>query len=154
MERDQKEKEEFEERLRARDEEKTKKLMEKKLTKEEQREENRRKYQTLDEREEIVPKLREYSRQEYLAKREDQKIKELRDSIEDEQYLFSGIKLTAAEKQELQTKRKLLETAEAHKRQIEKMEVEGYRMPESYDESTQEGRDKGIVHLRCCLAAL
>ena len=141
-ERDQREKEEFEERLRARDEEKTKKLTEKKLTKEEQKEESKRKYENLTEREELVPKLREYSRQEYLGKREEQKIQELKDAIEDEQYLFSGVKLTATEKQELQRKRKLLETAEAHKQQIEKMKVQGYHMPESYDDSTQEGRDK------------
>lgn len=89
-----------------------------------------------------MPKLREYSRQEYLGKRELQKIQELKDSIEDEQYLFSGERLTAAEQIELQRKKKLLETAEAHKRQIEKMNVEGYKMPESYDETTQEGREK------------
>lgn len=141
-EKDQKEKEAFEERLRLRDEEKTKKLTEKKLTKEEQEEQSRRKYDTLDERKEVVPKLRKYSRQEYLAKREDQKIQELKDMIEDEQFLFSDVQLTPAEKQELQRKRKLLETAESHKKQIEKMKIEGYHMPESYDDSTQEGRDK------------
>eukprot|EP00210_Caulerpa_lentillifera_P006915 g6612.t1 len=140
--RDLKEKEEFEERLRIRDEEKTKRLMEKKLSKEEQQEANRRNYTSRDEKESLVPKLREYSRQEYLGKREDQKIQELRDMIEDEQFLFSGVQLTEMEKQDLQKKRKLLELAESHKKQIEKMKVEGYHMPESYDESTKEGRDK------------
>lgn len=140
--RDQKEKEEFEERLRLKDEEKTKRLMEKKLSKEEQEDANRRKFKSQNEKEELIPKLREYSRQEYLGKREDQKIQELRDMIEDEQFLFSGVQLTESEKADIQRKRKLLEIAESHKKQIEKMKIEGYHMPEDYDESTQEGRDK------------
>ncbi|CAL5376323.1 unnamed protein product [Camellia sinensis] len=41
------------------------------------------------------------SRQEYLKKMEQKKLKELRDDIEDEQYLFDGVKLTEAEYGEL-----------------------------------------------------
>ncbi|GMP35607.1 hypothetical protein CsSME_00007985 [Camellia sinensis var. sinensis] len=41
------------------------------------------------------------SRQEYLKKMEQKKLKELRDDIEDEQYLFDGVKLTKAEYGEL-----------------------------------------------------
>ncbi|KAI8019315.1 Pre-mRNA-splicing factor ATP-dependent RNA helicase DEAH1 [Camellia lanceoleosa] len=39
--------------------------------------------------------------QEYLKKMEQKKLKELRDNIEDEQYLFDGVKLTEAEYGEL-----------------------------------------------------
>ncbi|KAL7265212.1 hypothetical protein ACSBR1_003047 [Camellia fascicularis] len=41
------------------------------------------------------------SRQEYLKKMEQKKLKDLRDDIEDEQYLFDGVKLTEAEYGEL-----------------------------------------------------
>ncbi|CAL5374411.1 unnamed protein product [Camellia sinensis] len=45
--------------------------------------------------------MRKVSRQEYLKKMEQKKLKELRDDIEDEQYLFDGVKLTKAEYGEL-----------------------------------------------------
>ncbi|THG10930.1 hypothetical protein TEA_016489 [Camellia sinensis var. sinensis] len=45
--------------------------------------------------------FRKVSRQEYLKKMEQKKLKELRDDIEDEQYLFDGVKLTKAEYGEL-----------------------------------------------------
>eukprot|EP00976_Prorocentrum_cordatum_P071447 1180330-Prorocentrum_minimum.AAC.1 len=38
----------------------------------------------------MLPTLREVSRQEYLKKREKQKLDELRDAIRDEEYLFEG----------------------------------------------------------------
>ncbi|CAL5367297.1 unnamed protein product [Camellia sinensis] len=41
------------------------------------------------------------SRQEYLKKMEQKKLKELRDDIEDEQYLFDGVKLIESEYGEL-----------------------------------------------------
>ncbi|GMP24080.1 hypothetical protein CsSME_00001472 [Camellia sinensis var. sinensis] len=46
-------------------------------------------------------KVEKVSRQEYLKKMEQKKLKELRDDIEDEQYLFDGVKLTEAEYGEL-----------------------------------------------------
>ncbi len=49
----------------------------------------RRKYETEDEKEELVPQLREVSRQEYLKKREEQKIAELEDALRDEELLFA-----------------------------------------------------------------
>ncbi|KAK6925089.1 DEAD-box helicase, OB fold [Dillenia turbinata] len=40
-----------------------------------------------------ISTLRKVSRQEYLKKREQKKLEEIRDDIEDEQYLFDGVKL-------------------------------------------------------------
>ena len=48
----------------------------------------RRKYETEEEKEELVPQLREVSRQEYLKKREEQKVAELEDKLRDEELLF------------------------------------------------------------------
>ena len=49
----------------------------------------RRKYETEEQKEELVPQLREVSRQEYLKKREEQKIAELEDALRDEELLFA-----------------------------------------------------------------
>ena len=48
----------------------------------------RRRYETEEERESLVPKLRGMSRQEYLKKREDAKLQEMEDAIRDEELLF------------------------------------------------------------------
>ena len=55
-----------------------------------QKEAGRRKYESEEQREELVPMLREVSRQEYLKKREDAKLEELKDELEDAKYLFDG----------------------------------------------------------------
>ena len=50
------------------------------------------------ERNEMVPELRKFSRQEYLKKREVSKLEELKGMIEDEEYLFADTELTEQEK--------------------------------------------------------
>ena len=50
----------------------------------------RRKYETEEEKLEKLPGIRDYSRQAYLKKREEQKLEELRDAIEDEKALFAA----------------------------------------------------------------
>ncbi len=49
----------------------------------------RRKYDTEAERDALVPALRDVSRQEYLKKREEGKLEELRQALEDEEALFA-----------------------------------------------------------------
>jgi hypothetical protein len=61
-------------------------------------------YETEEQRGELVPMLREVSRQEYLRKREDAKLKELEDELEDAKYLFEGVELTEKEKADLRYK--------------------------------------------------
>lgn len=87
-ERDQREKEEFEARLKARDDEKTRKLVESRIPKEDLEDAARRKYETEEEKEGLLPKLRDFSRQEYLRKREDAKLQEMEDAIRDEEMMF------------------------------------------------------------------
>lgn len=48
----------------------------------------RRSYQTEEERAAKLPGIRDFSRQAYLNKREDQKLQELKDALEDEEHLF------------------------------------------------------------------
>lgn len=79
--RDQQEKEEFEERLRLRDDAKTVKLASEPQLSKAQREEAERRAKAEDAKD-LVPVLREVSRQEYLKKREKQKLDELKEAIE------------------------------------------------------------------------
>eukprot|EP00884_Botryococcus_braunii_P008381 jgi/Botrbrau1/17544/Bobra.0864s0003.1 len=142
-ERDQREKQEFEERLKARDEAKTRKIAEAKLSKEELEEIERRKYKTEEEKDALVPMLRDVSRQEYLKKREEQKLQELEDALKDEEFLFcgglmlaakQGQKLTAKEQKELEYKRKVYELARMRKKQEEEVNRrDHYHIPDSYD---------------------
>lgn len=50
--------------------------------------EGEKKEQREQDDEELIPRLREVSRQEYLKKRERQKLEDLREAIEDEENLF------------------------------------------------------------------
>jgi len=75
-----------------------------------------------------MPSLRERSRQEYLAKREQQKIEQLRLIIKQEERLFRDEKLTERERLELERKKELLRLAE--ERMSLTANVDHYQMPE------------------------
>ncbi|KAI3839551.1 hypothetical protein MKX03_028571 [Papaver bracteatum] len=77
--------------------------------------------------------LRKVSRQEYLKKREQKKLEEMRDDVQDEQYLFAGVKLTEAEYREQRYKKEILDLV-ADKRSEGLDEVNEYRMPDAYDD--------------------
>eukprot|EP00873_Tetraselmis_striata_P011748 jgi/Tetstr1/432012/TSEL_021488.t1 len=142
-ERDQREKEEFEERLRARDEEKTKKLIEQRFSKEELEDMERRKYETEEQRKDLVPVLRDVSRQEYLKKREVAKLDELRDALEDEEFLFQGQELSEKERADLEYKRRVYELALERQKQLDKLNADdGYRLPEAYDQPGEARQDR------------
>ncbi|KAL0335570.1 UNVERIFIED_CONTAM: Pre-splicing factor ATP-dependent RNA helicase DEAH1 [Sesamum radiatum] len=84
--------------------------------------------------------LRKVSRQEYLKKREQKKLDELKDDIEDEQYLFEGVKLTEAEYRELRYKKEIYELVK--KRTEESDYTNEYRMPEAYDQDGGVNQEK------------
>ncbi|KAJ1406256.1 RNA helicase, DEAD-box type, Q motif [Sesbania bispinosa] len=134
---DQREKEELEQHLRERDAAGTRKLTEPKLTRKEEEEAIRR--SNAAEQDDIRT-LRKVSRQEYLKKREEKKLEELRDDIEDEQYLFEGVKLSEAEYRELRYKKEIYELVK--KRSEEADDVNEYRMPEAYDEEGGVNQEK------------
>ncbi|XP_022739034.1 pre-mRNA-splicing factor ATP-dependent RNA helicase DEAH1 isoform X2 [Durio zibethinus] len=127
--RDQREKEDLERNIRERDAASTRKLMEPKLSRKEEEEAIRRS-KALEQ--DDINSLRKVSRQEYLKKREQKKLEELRDDIEDEQYLFDGVKLTEAEYLELRYKKEIYELVK--KRSEEEDNIGEYKMPEAYDQ--------------------
>lgn len=133
MDKDLKERDEFAQRLKEKDAEKTKKLVEDRSSTKEGKEVARRRALAEDAaaREAAMPDLRLRSRQEYLKKREAEKIALLRKQvIEESEELRSNSDLTRREKDEFAKNRELLRIAE------ERMRIDdyrdGYTMPEDY----------------------
>ncbi|OIT40058.1 pre-mrna-splicing factor atp-dependent rna helicase deah1 [Nicotiana attenuata] len=125
---DQREREELERHIRERDAAATRKLVEPKLTRKEEEEAIKRSDALACN---DIATLRKLSRQEYLKKREQKKVEELKDEIEDEQYLFDKVKLTEVEQSQLRYKQKLYEQV---KKRSEDTDVMGeYKMPDAYD---------------------
>jgi pre-mRNA-splicing factor ATP-dependent RNA helicase DHX16 len=81
--------------------------------------------------------LRKVSRGEYLIKRTQKKVEIMRDEIEDEKYMFHGVKLSEAERRELRHKEELLELIT--ERTEDDGNVGGYMIPTAYDDQNQKG---------------
>lgn len=116
MERDQREKLEFEERLRERDLQRD----------EERQEELLRKKMEKSRAKESISSSRDKSRFEYLKKREEQKLNLLQKEIEDEEFLFQSENLTAKELHDLKIKKKVLDLA---KERASIKDYSGYQIP-------------------------
>lgn len=133
MERDQLEKDEFARRLNLKDAEKTKKLVEDRSSTKEGKEVAKRRALAEDAaaRQAAMPDLRERSRQEYLKKRETERLALLRKQIAEETTeLRSNPDLTRREKDEFAKNREVLRIAEERLRIDDHRD--GYTMPEDY----------------------
>lgn len=128
----------FADRVRERDREKMKKLVEDRSSKGAAAEAAQRR-QLADDvgaRDVALPSLRLHSRQEYLTKREIQQIELLRREIADDQALFAGMKISKREKMDLERKKELLKLVEERLKINDKWE--GYQLPEDY--LTEQGK--------------
>lgn len=81
-------------------------------------------------------RLRELSRQEYLKKREEKELELLSQQIKDEDILFEEGERTGKEKEQTLLMQRILETAKARS---QKETVDGYQIPDSYEEVDDEG---------------
>ncbi|XP_042148529.1 pre-mRNA-splicing factor ATP-dependent RNA helicase DHX16 [Ixodes scapularis] len=126
---DLKERDEFAARLRDKDKEKTRNIVERSDKKAFEEAAKRLKLEAED-RKKILPKLRVESRRKYLEKRKEDKLIELEGDIQDEQFLFSDVKLSERERKELEYKQKVLTLAKEHEKARELQNVQRYRMPE------------------------
>lgn len=131
--RDRKEAEEFAKRLKARDDNKSSKAVEDWSSTKEGRalEERRRLAEDNAARRSAMPDIRERSRQEYLKKREAERLALLRKQVADEQAeLRSGARLSEKERAEFAKNVEILRLAE------ERLKIDdhrdGYHMPEDY----------------------
>lgn len=135
---DLRDREAFAERVRERDREKMKKLVEDRSSKGAAAEAAQRR-QLADDigaRDVALPSLRLHSRQEYLTKREIQQIELFRREIADDQALFAGMKISKREKMALERKKELLKLVEERLKINDKWE--GYQLPEDY--LTEQGK--------------
>ena len=133
MAKDQAERDEFARRLVMKDSERTKKLVEDRSSTKEGKEVARRRALAEDAaaRQAAMPDLRERSRQEYLKKREAERLALLRKQVREEtEELRSNPRLTRREKDEFAKNREVLRIAE------ERLNIDdhrdGYMMPEDY----------------------
>ncbi|KAL9308060.1 putative RNA helicase [Arabidopsis thaliana] len=136
--RDQKEREELEQHLKDRDTARTRKLTEQTLSKKEKEEAVRR--ANALEKDDLYS-LRKVSRQEYLKKREQKKLDELRDEIEDEQYLFGGEKLTETELREFRYKKELYDLVKKRTQDEDNVEEGGVDQEKRFSVAVQRYRD-------------
>ena len=97
---------------------------------------------SVDEMKALLPELRRKAREHYLTRREQQQLELLRLQLEDEQTLFKDEELTEKEKRELAKKRELLTLAQARKGLS--ADVAGYHMPEAYtkEDGSIDGRKR------------
>ncbi|KAK7682368.1 hypothetical protein QCA50_014573 [Cerrena zonata] len=138
--RDLAERDAFAERVKERDKEKTKRVVEDRSSKASgaaaEAAERRRLADDSFARDRAMPSLRERSRQEYLTKREIQRIELLRKEIQDDENLFRGMKVSKREQKELDRKKELLRLVEERLKIDDKWE--GYQLPEDY--ITEQGK--------------
>ncbi|KIN06388.1 hypothetical protein OIDMADRAFT_141972 [Oidiodendron maius Zn] len=130
---DQAEKEAFAKRLQSKDADKTKKIVEDRSSTRDGNLLAQRRALAEDAaaRSAALPDLRERSRQEYLKKRETERLALLRKQVADETAeLKSGVRLSEREKAEFAKNREVLRIAEERLRIDD--HLDGYAMPEDY----------------------
>lgn len=116
------------ERIRMKDKEKTRHIMERSDKK--AYEEARKRHQLAEEdKKKLIPELRKVSRRDYLRKRRPEKVVELRDDLADEEFLFPDSKLTRVERERIEHKKKLLALATEHEQAAEMERIQRYYMP-------------------------
>lgn len=89
----------------------------------------------------MLEKLREYSRMDYLRRRELDKIRELEEELAEEKRMFRTEELTEREKQQLELKERIVRMA---KQREDLTRVDRYAMPDSYfdEENRKSQQDK------------
>ncbi|XP_046999332.1 pre-mRNA-splicing factor ATP-dependent RNA helicase DHX16 [Schistocerca americana] len=128
---DIRERDEFAERLKKRDQEKTRNVVHNTAAEKRAYEEAvKRLKMEAEDKERLIPKLRVESRRKYLEKRKEDKVAELEADIIDDEYLFQEEELTERERKERDHKKKLLQLAKEHERARELEKVQRYHMPE------------------------
>ena len=132
---DLQERDEFAARLRKRDDAKTKKMVGEKDGEDEVDELGIPKNASAEERKLIFEESRIVSRQAYLEKRENKKVDELVEAIEDEKFLFEGVELTAKEKRDFAVKQRVLDLVKQRNETIDTGPT--YVMPEAYDDTSK-----------------
>jgi pre-mRNA-splicing factor ATP-dependent RNA helicase DHX16 len=127
---DKKARDEFSKRLKAKDESRTRKIVEASSSKVKEEANKRIKLETEADKQGYTDYLRKQSRQAYLKKREEEKVQELEDDIRDDEFLFGeSSKLTDREIRQREKKKELLSIAREHKSARNLENAQRYHMP-------------------------
>lgn len=129
---DLEERDAFAERVRQRDKDRTRNVLER-SDKKAYEEAQKRLKMAEEDRKAMVPELRKKSRREYLAKREREKLEDLEAELADEEFLFGDVELSQQERRELKYKRRVRDLAREYRAAGEQEKLEAtnrYHMPE------------------------
>ncbi|XP_076832606.1 pre-mRNA-splicing factor ATP-dependent RNA helicase DHX16 [Brachyhypopomus gauderio] len=140
---DLEERDAFAERVKKRDKENTRHILERN-DKKAYEEAQKRLKMAEDDQKKMLPELRKQSRWAYLAKREEEKLEDLEAEIVDEEYLFSNEKLTDRERKDLEYKKQIRDLAKDYKKAGVKEKEERknrYYMPEEVRSKTIPQKD-------------
>ncbi|VDM39479.1 unnamed protein product [Toxocara canis] len=121
-------------RIRQRDKEKTRNVVEKSDKKAEAEAAKRLNLENAN-REKIVPQLREESRKQYLAKRKVDKLAELEKMVQDDEEYFANEELTAREKADMKYRKEVLEYARQHDQAADILKIKRYHVPDAKTKS-------------------
>jgi pre-mRNA-splicing factor ATP-dependent RNA helicase DHX16 len=91
-----------------------------------------------------LERLREQSRRVYLKKREEREVTLLKQALEDEEELFKGAKLTAAEKKRIELSKQILATIEEKESKADKLDGL-YHMPDEFDERKSKAKQDAAL---------
>uniref|UniRef100_A0A9J8BFX9 RNA helicase n=1 Tax=Cyprinus carpio carpio TaxID=630221 RepID=A0A9J8BFX9_CYPCA len=141
---DLEERDAFAERVKQKDKDKTRHVLERNDKKAYEEAQKRLKMAEEDQKK-MLPELRKQSRWQYLSKREEEKLEDLEAEIMDEEYLFSTQRLTDREKKDLDYKRNIRDLARDYKKAGAKEKEERknrYYMPEENRNKVQNAREE------------
>jgi pre-mRNA-splicing factor ATP-dependent RNA helicase DHX16 len=136
---DLRQRDEFAERMKNKDKDRTKSLVTDRTTRGDGGLEAERRAQLADDKEArkaAMDDLRQHSRRAYLSKREEQQLDLLKLELEDEKLLFRNQKMSSRELKEYERKKELIRIMEA-RRKIDDG-TEGYMLPDDY--ITEQGK--------------
>ncbi|KAJ8377931.1 hypothetical protein AAFF_G00249940 [Aldrovandia affinis] len=140
---DLEERDAFAERVKQKDKDKTRHILERNDKKAYEEAQKRLKMAEEDQRK-MLPELRKQSRQQYLSTRASEKLEDLEAEIADDEYLFSSQSLTERELKDLQYKRTVRDLAKDYKKAGAKEKEERknrYYMPEEKRSKTVPQRE-------------
>ncbi|WJX71615.1 Pre-mRNA-splicing factor ATP-dependent RNA helicase DEAH1 [Trifolium repens] len=83
-----------------------------------------------------IETLRLVSRRKYLKLREERKLQELKDEVEDDDYLFDGVKLSKSEYRNIMYKKDMLKLLVSNNNNNKEL-LQDYRIPEAYDDNQE-----------------
>uniref|UniRef100_A0A8D8HDA1 RNA helicase n=2 Tax=Culex pipiens TaxID=7175 RepID=A0A8D8HDA1_CULPI len=135
--RDIKERDEFAQRLKKKDEGRTRNVVESQGRKAYEEAAKRLKLEA-DDRDKLLPQLRKQSRRQYLEKRKDDKVAELEADIQDDEYLFDDSAITQREREDREHKKNLLRIAKEHEKARELERIQRYHMPKDIKKGDKE----------------